>query len=62
MCYIETYLARGRILLHPFFPCYVVSDKLCSKDLEDPCVQLKSCLHIEKMLLYGIGGPISQWH
>jgi len=62
MCCIETYLARGRILLHPFFPCFVVSKRYRSKDLEDPCVPLESCLHFLRMLLCGIGGPIFQWH
>ena len=39
MCCIEIYLARGWILLHLFFPRYVVSNKFCSKDLEDPCAK-----------------------
>ena len=42
---IETYLACG-------------PTNQSSKDFEDSCVQLKSCLHIQRMLLYGIGGPI----
>jgi len=40
-CCIETYLAHGQILLHPFFPCYGVSNRFCSRDLQDPCVQLE---------------------
>jgi hypothetical protein len=53
MCCIETYLACGRILL-PFFPCYGVSNRLCSNDLEDPSVQLASYLHIKMTLSLGI--------
>jgi hypothetical protein len=58
MCFcIETYLARGRLFLHPFFPCYGMSIKFRTKALEDHCVQLDSCLHISRMLLTGIDGP-----
>jgi hypothetical protein len=45
-------LKHGRSLLHPFFPCYVVSKKFRSRDLEDFCVQMESCLHILRPLLY----------
>jgi len=67
MCCIEAYLARGWILLHPFFSCYGVSSRFRSKDLGDPCVQLESCLHIltfymvlKGPFLNGTGLPVDQ--
>jgi len=46
MCCIETYLARGRILLHPFFSCYGVSDNFAARILKIRYVPVEEVVRV----------------